>query len=39
MGKQASLVVNVDAQAAEALLARERKIWADAVRTTGATAG
>ena len=39
MGKQASLVVNVDSQAAEALLARERKIWAEAARTTAATAG
>jgi len=39
MGKQASLVVNVDSQAAEALLVRERKVWTDAVRTTGATAG
>ncbi|MFO1307675.1 MAG: tripartite tricarboxylate transporter substrate binding protein [Burkholderiales bacterium] len=39
MGKQASLVVSVDAQAAEVLLSRERKVWADAVRTTGASAG
>lgn len=39
MGKQASLIASVGPQAAEALLARERKVWAEAVRTTGATAG
>ncbi|GMU70692.1 MAG: tripartite tricarboxylate transporter substrate binding protein [Burkholderiales bacterium] len=39
LSKQASLVANVDAQAAEGLLARERKVWSDAVRMTGASAG
>ena len=31
-------VVQMSPEAAEALLARERRVWADAVRATGATA-
>ena len=38
MEKQTTSVVRIDVDAANAMLARERKIWADAVRTTGATA-
>lgn len=38
MDKQLGTAEQVTVEAAEAMLARERKIWAEAVRTTGATA-
>ena len=38
MGKQAASVVAVAPAEADALLARERKVWSDAVRATGASA-
>jgi tripartite-type tricarboxylate transporter receptor subunit TctC len=37
--KQFGMVVNLDAGAAGKLLSRERQIWGDAVRRTGAKAG
>jgi len=37
MAKRSTVVVKLSAEAGDALLARERKTWADAVRTTGAT--
>jgi tripartite-type tricarboxylate transporter receptor subunit TctC len=37
MAKQLGTAEQVSPDAAEAMLARERKIWAEAVRTTGAT--
>jgi tripartite-type tricarboxylate transporter receptor subunit TctC len=38
MSKRSTIVVKLSAEAGEALLARERKTWADAVRSTGASA-
>ena len=38
MEKQSSIVVKMGPEAAEAMLARERKTWSDAVRSTGAKA-
>lgn len=38
MAKQLGTAEQVSVEAAEAMLARERKIWAEAVRSTGATA-
>lgn len=38
MDKQLGTAEQVSVEAAEAMLARERKIWADAVRSTGASA-
>ncbi len=37
MAKRSTIVVKLSAQEGEALLARERKTWAEAVRSTGAT--
>jgi hypothetical protein len=38
MEKQSSIVVKMSPEAAETMLARERKTWSDAVRSTGAKA-
>lgn len=38
MGKQAATIASISPLEAEALLARERKVWVDAVRATGASA-
>ena len=37
MTRRASIVVKLTPEAGDALLARERKIWAEAVRATGAS--
>ena len=37
MDRRSTIVVKLSAEAGETLLARERKTWSDAVRTTGAT--
>ena len=37
MDRRSTIVVKLSTEAGEALLARERKTWSDAVRTTGAT--
>ena len=38
MDKQSSIVVKMGPEAAEAMLTRERRVWTDAVRNTGAKA-
>ena len=37
MARRSSIVVKLSPEAGDALLARERRIWTDAVRATGAS--
>jgi tripartite-type tricarboxylate transporter receptor subunit TctC len=39
MARQSAVAINMSAKEAAGLLARERRVWSDAVRATGASAG